>query len=196
MEAPGAFPWARCPKIMASRSPIARFGLLALICGLASLATVNAAPDTTPIPHLDLPRYMGRWYVIAHTPNFLEKHKVGTSDNYTLRPDGGIDVVFVFRKSSLQAPEKRWNAKAKVLNAPANSEWKVRFFSLINASYRVVDLDPEYRWVAASTASGALLWIMSRTPMMDDGDYQAIVQRMKAKGFAVEKLEKVPQAAP
>jgi apolipoprotein D and lipocalin family protein len=182
---------------MACRSTSLKIWVLTLACGLAGLSTVRATPpDTTPIAHVDLPRYMGRWYVISHTPNFLEKHKVGTSDNYTLRPDGGIDVIFVFRKSTLDAPEKQWKAKGKVLNAPANSEWTVRFFSLINASYHVVDLDPEYRWVAASTKSGELLWIMSRTPTLDDGIYQAIVQRMKAKGFAVEKLEKVPQAGP
>jgi apolipoprotein D and lipocalin family protein len=168
---------------------------LLLMC--ATLSSLQAAqPDTSTVSQVDLPRYMGRWYVISHIPNFLEKHKVGTSDNYTLRLDGTISDIFVFRHGTLDAPEKQWRGHGWVVNRATNAEWKVRLFWPFIASYRVVELDPDYRWVAASTTSGKLLWIMARTPALDEGTYQQIVQRLSAKGFATRKLEKVLQASP
>jgi len=167
-----------------------------LILGAVLTYAKAGTPDMSTVPHVDLSRYMGRWYVISHLPNFLEKGKVGTSDNYFPRPDGTMLDVFIFHRDSLDAPEKQWSGPAWVVNTQTDAEWKVRLFWPLVASYRVLDLDPGYQWVAVSNDSGSLLWVMSRAPTLNDSTYQEIVQRLARRGLETAKLEKVLQVTP
>ncbi len=170
--------------------------LFPLLFLCAALTARAARPDTTTVPSVDLSRFMGRWYVISHIPNFTENGKVGTSDNYALRQDGAIAITFAYKHESLTAKEKQWKGHGWVMNTATNADWKVRIHLPVATNYRVVELDPGYGWVAVSTTSGKLFWIMSRTPALDEATYQQVVEHLAQKGFATEKLAKVPQAAP
>jgi apolipoprotein D and lipocalin family protein len=165
-----------------------------LVASLALARAQGADPEMSTVPQVDLSRYMGRWYVISHLPNFLEKGKVGTSDNYVMRPDGTMTDIFVFHRDALDAPEKQWSGPAWVVNKTTNAEWKVRLFWPLIASYRVLELDPDYRWVAVSNDSGSLLWVMARATTLDDGIYQGIVARLAKRGLETAKLERVLQS--
>ncbi len=136
---------------------------------------------------------MGRWYVISNVPNFLENGKVGTSDNYALRADGRLDNIYAFRKGSLDAPEKRWEGVAWVTNTTTNAEWKVRLFWPFTADYRVLELDPDYRWAVVSNHDGKMLWVLARETSLSDNVYQDIVARITRLGLDPSKLQKVPQ---
>lgn len=155
-----------------------------------------AEPNLRPVEHVDLPRYMGRWYVISHTPNILEKGKVGTADHYRLRPDGRIEDTYTFHQGSLDAPEKEWHAIGSVAETGSNAIWDVTLTWPIQAGYRVLELDPEYRWVAISTDSAKRLWIMAREPHLDDTTYGMITAKLAARHLDTTRLERVPQKAP
>jgi apolipoprotein D and lipocalin family protein len=152
-----------------------------------------AQPDLHTVEHVDLQRYMGRWNVISHTPNFFEKHKVGTSDNYTMDPDGTIHVVFLFRKDTITANQKSWKGTGQVVNTATNADWKVRMFWPFTAGYHILELDPDYQWVVATTDNGKLIWIMSRSTYLPEELYNSIVQKVAARGLDAGKLEKVQQ---
>src|ERR1700760_367363 len=85
----------------------------------------------TPVPHVDLPRYMGDWYVIANIPYFAEKGCFDSIESYAARPDGNIDNWFTCRKGSFEAPMKRKaSALATVKDTETNATWSVRFFKV------------------------------------------------------------------
>ncbi|HSJ02894.1 MAG TPA: lipocalin family protein [Verrucomicrobium sp.] len=157
----------------------------------AALAADTNVPST--VPHVDLPRYMGEWHVIANVPYFLEKGKVDTSDIYKLRADGKIDNIFQFRKGSMDAPYQQWKARAWVVNEETNAEWKLQFIWPLTTTYLVVDLDPQYRWSVVTIPSKKLIWILSKDRKLPETTYEGILGRLKARGFAVEKIQKVPQ---
>ena len=60
-----------------------RLALVALVI----LSACQSAPPMTmrTVPHVDLPRFMGPWYVIASIPTFLEKEAYGAVESYELR---------------------------------------------------------------------------------------------------------------
>ncbi len=165
-------------------------GLFALTTGCAS---TTKQPPLRTVSFVDLDRYSGRWYVIANIPYFLERGKVATYETYTRRPDGKIDNSFTFRRDSLNAPEKTWNAVATVKNTTTNAEWSVQFVWPFTADYRVIDLDPEYRWAVVGHPSRDLLWILARDRKLADDVYAAIVQRTKSQGYDPARLVKIPQ---
>ncbi|WP_009963359.1 lipocalin family protein [Verrucomicrobium spinosum] len=145
------------------------------------------------VSKVDLPRYMGEWRVIAHVPYFLEKGKVDTSDIYRLRPDGQIDNIFQFRKKNMDAPLQQWKARAWVVNQQSQAEWKLQFIWPFTTTYLVVDLDPDYQWSVVTIPSRKLIWILARERSLPPATYQAIVARLKTKGFDTTKLALVPQ---
>jgi apolipoprotein D and lipocalin family protein len=170
--------------------------LLALLLLFAAPALFAARPDTTTVASVDLPRFMGRWYVISHVPNLTENGKVGTYDQYSLRQDGAIAITFVFRHGSLDAKEKEWNGHGWVMNTATNAEWKVRIHLPIAGIYRVVELDPDYRWAVICTTSGKLVWVMARATSLDEATYAMIVERLARRGLPTDKLQRVPQLPP
>ncbi|MBK6728370.1 MAG: lipocalin family protein [Xanthomonadales bacterium] len=56
-----------------------------LLVGCAGHAA-RERPPLVAAPSVDLPRFMGTWYVIAHVPYSFEEGKVATRDEYRLRP--------------------------------------------------------------------------------------------------------------
>lgn len=172
--------------------------ILQLIAALPALllAACAGAPTQAPlktVEHLDLDRYMGRWYVIANIPYILEEGKVATYDTYAKRDDGWMDNSFSFRRGSLDAPEVTWKGKAKVSNPASNAEWTVQFIWPFTAPYRVIDLDPDYRWAVVGHPDRSLMWVLSRQTTLAEPIYQGILQRAAAQGFDTSKLARILQ---
>lgn len=159
--------------------------------------TAAAAPAKLPalrtVTHVDLPRYMGDWYVIANIPYFAEAGCVGSVETYALRPDGRIDNWFTYRKGSFDAPVKQVRALATVHNPVTQAEWRVRFFGLISASYLVLDLDPDYRWTVVGHPSRNYGWVLARSKTLPERQYQRILQRLREQGYDPARFVKVPQ---
>ncbi len=146
------------------------------------------------VSHVDLPRYMGDWRVIANIPYFAEKNCVDSVESYRLNPDGTIKNFFTYRKKSFSAPEKRIHAKAVVVNHQTNAEWSVKFFGgLISVPYLVLDIDPDYQWIVVGHPSRNLGWIMARNKTLPDATYAAILKRLAAQGYDPSLFKKVPQ---
>lgn len=150
-------------------------------------------PNLTTVSAVDLDRYQGRWHVIAHRPNFLEKGKVGASDNYARRDDGKFDANYAFRKGSLDAPEREWKGVATIVNRTTNAEWKVQLLWPFSADYLILELDPDYRWAVVASRGGKWLWILARATSLPPSTYADLQQRIATRGLDAEKLELVPQ---
>ncbi len=168
--------------------------LLLALCALGGLfGCADARPPLKTVPHVDLQRYLGTWYVIANIPYWLENGKVATADVYSMREDGTMGNQFVFRRDSFTAPEDHWDGYAWVIDGTGNAEWRVRFIWPFSATYLVIDLDPDYRWAVVGHPSRDLFWILSRTRQLPDATYAAILERAALQGYDVSRVAKVPQ---
>jgi apolipoprotein D and lipocalin family protein len=171
----------------------------ALVTSLLSGLLLGCAAHGPPIHtvnHVDLPRYMGDWYVVAEIPNLAEKHCVDSVESYALRADGRIDNWFSCRKNSFDAPLKRvTSATAIIADRATNATWHLRFFKLISVDYVVLDLDPDYRWAVVGHPSRRWGWILARTATLPDPLYQSILERARSQGYNPDQFVKVPQPA-
>ena len=164
-----------------------------LLALMLSMLASCARPPLKTVPLLDLPRFMGDWYVFAHIPYSLEKGKVGTLDRYALRPDGRIQNSYLFRRGSLDAPLEEWKGVAWVHDKATNAEWRVQFVWPFRVPFLVIDLDAEYQWAVIGYPSRKLAWVLSRKTALHETTYQGILQRMQQQGYDPAKLVKVPQ---
>ena len=162
--------------------------------GGPSIGCASTKQSLQTVPQVDLPRYMGDWYVIANIPYFAEKDCFDSIESYALRPDGDIDNWFTCRKKSFDAPMKRKvNALATVKDRISNAVWSVRFFKVVAVKYLILDLDPNYQWVAVGHPSRRYGWIMARSKTLDGNTYQAILHKLADQGYDPNQFQKVPQ---
>lgn len=148
------------------------------------------------VPHVDLERYMGDWHVIANIPYFAEKDCFDSIESYALRPDGDIDNWFTCRSKSFDAPLKRKaTALATVTDKVTNATWSVRFFKVISVKYLILDLDPDYQWMAVGHPSRRYGWVMARAKTLPESTYQGILRRLGEQGYDTAKFHRVPQQA-
>jgi apolipoprotein D and lipocalin family protein len=177
---------------------------IALVCHVLSVAAQSTVlpanlPSVRTIAALDVPRYMGTWYEIAKFPNrFQTKCAANTRAQYLAQADGSVQVlnscatadgntIDALGKAHQVGPST--SPKLQVRFAPAWLSW----LSAVWGDYWVIDLDADYQLAAVSDASREYLWVLSRTPQVNAKAYDALLDRLKAQHFDVQKLERTPQ---
>ena len=168
---------------------------LALLLSLALLPACRGAPPMAmkTVPHVDLPRFMGSWYVVGNIPTTVEKDAYNAIETYQLAPDGTIATTFTFRKGGFDGKPKEMHPKGFVRDTSTNATWGMQFIWPFKADYRIVWLADDYSQTIVGREKRDYLWIMARTPTIADADYQKLVAFAQGLGYDVTKIRKVPQ---
>lgn len=151
--------------------------------------------ETKEIPlvkQVDLPKFMGDWYVIAAIPTLIETQSYNAIESYRLNADGTIATTFTFNKGALDGPAKKYEPKGFVIPNTGNALWGMQFIWPIKAEYRIVYLDPDYQKTIIARNARDYVWIMARTPHISDLEYDDMVKLVSSYGYDVSKLRKVP----
>jgi apolipoprotein D and lipocalin family protein len=84
-------------------------------------------------------------------------------------------------------------------NTP-NSILKVRFarafLSFIRQAwgdYQIIALSPDYTHALAGNPGREYLWVLFRSPRMDDATYDRLIKEARAQSFDVSRLQKTRQ---
>lgn len=161
-----------------------------IVTGLALLLAgcVGLPENVRPVDHFNPDRYLGKWYEIARLDHSFERGLSRVSASYSLRDDGGIRVI----NRGYDARKKRWKeaeGKAYFVNGADQGYLKVSFFGPFYGAYVVFDLDHEhYQYSLVSGPDKSYLWILSRTPRMNQETQKRLVEKAAALGFDTGKL--------
>lgn len=163
--------------------------------GATALFAFNANGKTPipPVAHVDLPRFMGDWYVIANIPTFVERKSYDAVESYAMREDGRIQTTFRQRKGGFDAPIDIMRPVGTVRPGTQDAVWGMQFVWPIKAEYVIVHLDEGYTQTIIGRTARDYAWIMARTPQISESDYAANVERLCALGYDTSKLRRVPQ---
>lgn len=167
---------------------------LALSLFLSSCAHMSKDP-LPAVAHVDLPRFMGDWYVIASIPTFLEKNAYNAVESYRIEADGTIATTFTFRKGSFQGPLKTMKPRGWVRDA-SNAVWGMQFIWPIKAEYLIAHVSDDYTQTIIARSARDYVWIMARTPVLAPIEYQRLVAMVEKLGYDSAKLRPVPQHWP
>ena len=179
----------------------AKFAAIAIvgtIVGLGMTRTANAQP-TTPqtVARVDLDRYMGTWYEIARLPMFFQRHCASdVTASYSQQPNGTIKVDNQCKQKDGKVIQSIGQATQ---NGESTSRLKVtflpqglRWLPFGKADYWVLALDDNYQHALVGTPNHKYLWVLSRTPTMDENTYHQFVTIAQQQGYDVSKLQKTP----
>ncbi len=174
--------------------------LILLSLGVLGFGCAGPESDKPPlqtVASVDLARYLGQWYEIASYPNRFQRDCTATTADYSRLPSGAIRVINRCRKGDPEGPLAEAVGQAEIADPATNAKLKVSFFWPFKGNYWIIDLDKDYQWAVVGEPSRRYLWILNRTPTMDDALYTAIVARLPAKGYDPQRLQRTQhQAAP
>lgn len=158
--------------------------------GLAAFIVASQNRPLETVKHVDLEKYLGKWYEIARFPQRFESGCTHVIADYALRDDGKITV----KNSCIK------NGKPDVTMAIAsphdkktNAKLDVQFFWPFNGKYWIIALAPDYSYAMVGHPNRKYLWILNRKPVMDNMTYNHLVLMAASNGFDVRKLEKTAQ---
>ncbi|MBK8475037.1 MAG: lipocalin family protein [Opitutaceae bacterium] len=148
------------------------------------------------VEKVDLERFMGPWYVIACIPTFIETEAFNAIEEYRLDADGTIATTFTFNKGGFDGPPKRYTPRGFVVDRVNNATWAMQFVWPLKSEFLITHLDLDYTRTVIGRNKRDYAWIMARTPQIPEADYQSLLQDLKAQGYDLSKLRKVPQRWP
>lgn len=170
-----------------------RLAMMVLTSVLSACASGN--PTIPRVDNVDLPRFMGDWYVIAHIPSYPERDAFDAVESYRRDDDGRIRTTFTYRKGSFDAPLQTMKPIGTVVPGTGNAVWGMQFVWPIQAEYVIVDLDPNYSRTIVGRSRRDYVWLMARTPSLPPQELQAAIARIRALGYDTSRLRMVPQSS-
>ncbi len=165
--------------------------LLIVIFWISGCASVpkNSFPELNVVPYVNIERYLGKWYEIALYPNWFEEGCFSSTAFYERLDNGKIKVT---NQCRMHSPEGELNEAigiASIADHNTNAKLKVQFFWPFEGDYWIIDLDTDYRYAVVSEPDRQYLWILSRSPGIDDQTLEILKDRIRKKGFDLTYLE-------
>jgi len=147
------------------------------------------------VDHVELDRYLGKWFEIAKYPNRFQRGCDEATAEYAKLPSGDIEVHNTCKKLS-NGQLKDIIGVAKVMDRNSNAKLKVSFLpkwlrwtGIGFGKYWVIALEPNYEYAVVSEPSRKFLWILSRTPSLKRSTYEGILQKITEQQLDVSKLQ-------
>lgn len=154
--------------------------------------------EPSPVPSLDLGRYLGVWYEIARLPMRHEPAEwTDITATYTLNDDGNVRVRnrALGPDGSLHEAlgeavpvEGSGNAKLEVSFLPEGLRW----LPFTKGDYWVLRLDPAYRTALVGDPKREFLWLLHRDPQIDPALRAAFLEAARAQGYDLAQLIDTP----
>lgn len=172
---------------------LSRVGIVvALLFGLTACSVMPPA-DFPRAPRVDLDRFMGTWYVVAHIPPDATADSYNSIERYEQVEPGVIETVFTYRDGGFDGEPERMEPTGYVIEGTNNAVWAMQFFWPIRLEYTISYVSPDYDTTIIARSARDLVWIMARTPRIPEATYQGLVRRVDDLGYEVSKLRRVPQ---
>jgi len=161
--------------------------LLALSFILLS-GCVGIPENVEPVSNFKLERYLGKWYEIARLDHSFERGLSRVTANYSMRKDGGVKVI----NRGYSAENTSWKeaeGKAYFVENTDLGYLKVSFFGPFYGAYIVFELDHEnYQYSLVSGPNKSYLWILSRSPKINENTKSILIKKATELDFDTSKL--------
>ncbi len=166
--------------------------VILLLAGCVCCASATGTINRTPVPTLDLQRFLGHWYEIARYDHRFERHLEAVETDYKLLDNGKIEVL---NRGIDSRTGKVQTARGKAHTTDHPGQLRVSFFLFFYSDYNILEVDEEYEWALIGSNSPKYLWILSRTPSLEPATLQYILRLARQRGYLTSQLIFVRQPA-
>lgn len=145
-------------------------------------------PPLDTVANVDVNRYTGKWYEIARYPNWFQSGCASSAAEYTANDDGSIGVF----NACLDADggvNSTIQGTARVVDTTTNAKLKVAFPGVpFEGSYWIIQLGDDYEYAVVGEPTRLTLFILSRTPTLDQETLDTILAKLPDQGYDPARL--------
>ena len=159
----------------------------------ATAAQINPSAEPKAVDAIDVQKYAGRWYEVARLPMYFQRNCASdvkakyslNSDktikvrNQCMNKEGKLDV-----SEGVAYPQNDGNSQLKVSFLPKGLRW----VPFSKGDYWVLRVDEDYQVALVGGPSHRYLWLLSRTPDVDEAVIEDYLNTAKAQGYDLSKL--------
>lgn len=162
------------------------------ICAALLLAAPALARDAAPQPvkAVALSFFTGRWYEIARTDNANQRGcEAPTYEFRPQRTESTRGFVLTCRKGS---PTGKAETLAVTIRMPTD-QMRNKFLvtamaGVLRQEYWVLDRADDLSWAIMATPGGNYVWLLARSPNLDQAQKTQLMNRIKALGYDTGKI--------
>lgn len=142
--------------------------------------------------YVDVNQYVGKWYAVTSLPQFFTRKCVAQTADYAIKSANSISVLNTCIKKD--GSTKTISGQAVVVNSRTNAELEVTFDNFwtklfrVKGDYTIIKLDESYSTVLVGSFDRKSLWILSRTPYINEDVKKEYVDFAHSVGFDTLKL--------
>ena len=125
-------------------------------------------------------KFSGLWYEIARLENSYQEKCVASSVEYKILKNNTYDVYNRCFESNLDGKLIEYNGSAKKIQENNTSKLKMRYFLFFTKEYNIIYIN-DYKTAVVSNNDFSNVWIMSRTPFINENELQLILEKLKTK---------------
>ena len=133
--------------------------------------------------HVDLKKYMGKWFEIARIKNEFEPNMKKVTAQYNLNED---DTIQVINSGYIDGTLKEIIGTAKTTNE--NNLLLISFRHPIYSQYKILFVDDDYQYALVGGSSENYLWMLSRTPNLDKAILDKMINIAKEEKYNINKI--------
>lgn len=162
------------------------------------LFLTSCSMETKPlqsVEKVDLQRYMGKWYDIAHFPATFLSGCDNITAEYSLTDKNYVRVLNRCIKKR-NGKEKTIRGKAFKVKDSNNAKLKVQFFWPFKSDYWILELDDDYQYAAIGGPSRSYAWILARKPDPNETIVSMLLDSLSEHGFEVKLMERTQHTMP
>jgi len=145
---------------------------------------------------IEVERFFGCWYVLANIPTFVDAGSINNVERYEWAGEDQEKIKVTFSYETPSGKTKILKQKA-VIDNEAKTHWlispKVVFYLPIKLPYIIIDCDDDYSTTIVGYPDRSFLWIMARTPTVDEAVLDALIAKAVSQGYDAGKIVRVPQ---
>lgn len=144
-------------------------------------------------PYVDIQKYQGPWYVIAYKPTFLDGNWINTIESYTWCEEKGVYDVLTTYNTKPGGKRKSLKQELIPVKGSQGASWVAKIWWFIRADYSIHKVADDYSWVVMGHPKRKYMYIMARTPKMDENLYQELYKYALSLGYKAEDIKRQPQ---
>ncbi|MFZ2843439.1 lipocalin family protein [Psychrobacter sp.] len=160
----------------------------------------KSANTPTTVDSVDLKKYAGTWYEIGRLPMYFQRNCASdVTATYVEKTDGsGIKVINECKAEDgsgimaegLAKPADNTGSKLKVTFLPS---W-IRWLPVGRADYWVLARDPDYQTALVGTPDKKYLWLLARSPNVNQETYAKYRQIAQQQGYDLKEFKLTSQS--
>ena len=158
------------------------FVVLAMVMALAGCKS-KPNVDLSVEGDFDIEKYLGEWYEIARFDFSYERGMTRCKSVYAVRWDGVMEFV----STGIKHGEPKY-AKGGIKTSDVPRILRFSYWGPTYSDYRILMIDEDYTWALIGGDDAKHLWILSRTPEMQEPVRDTILAEAARRGFDTGKF--------